>query len=51
MAALNPPFSTAVVNVPDESAEKYKAQGWRVVERKTAAPVSEKSERRGSRRS
>lgn len=28
MPRLNPPSSTAVVDVPDEQVESYKAQGW-----------------------
>lgn len=29
MARLNPPSSTAVVDVPDALVEQYRAQGWR----------------------
>lgn len=48
MAELKPPFSTAVVNVPDESVEKFKAQGW--VEVKAAAKASAEAEKRRPQR-
>lgn len=32
MAALNPPFSTAAVNVPDGLVDRYVESGWKRVE-------------------
>lgn len=50
VALLNPPFSTAVVDVPDESVEKYEAQGWVAVKAPTK-PDAEPEKRRPTRRS
>ena len=51
VAAMNPPFSTAVVDVPGEDVEKYKAQGWREVKRAAAPSEAEKPARNSARRS
>lgn len=42
MARLNPPSSTAVVDVPDEQVEAFKAQGWTA----EAAPALKKASAR-----
>ena len=43
MAALNPPASTATVDVPDEHVDRYVAAGWvRVADTKTDTEVEEK---------
>lgn len=39
MARLTSPSSTAVIDVPDELAERYTAAGW-VAEKPKAAPKS-----------
>lgn len=47
MPALNPPFSTAAVDVPDGLVDRYVEAGWKRVESespKRGAARSEKSE-------
>lgn len=44
MAKLNPPSSTAVVDVPDAQVEKYQAQGWVAVK----APAKRRAEEKKS---
>ena len=47
MARLNPPYSAAVVDVPDEQVEQYVSSGWEEV--KAAKESAKTSERRTSR--
>ena len=44
MAALNPPLSTAVVDVADDLVERYEAAGWTKVQpKRSTSSTSSKS--------
>lgn len=48
MARLNPPYSAAVVDVPDEQVEQYVSSGWAEV--KAEKKESEKAPQRRTSR-